>query len=391
MRALSVLIILGGILFCFAGPLLAAEQDACFSCHDKKLFQGNVVHKPVAAGECSVCHNPHVARFKGLLRYEKGKLCYSCHQEKEKDFKKGIVHEPIYRNECTACHEPHAASEKGLVPKNIKASCLRCHSGLKEQYKHTHEPYLNGECSSCHQPHNSDRPMLLAMAPEELCRSCHEEKALQAKHAGYPGTLRGCLTCHNPHGSDRPALIRNVLHAPYQKGCDTCHVGSSGKVSVDKCKECHAKVVDQMQTTHSHLTRRDGNSCVNCHTPHAGDEKRLLLTREKQVFSVCHRPSMDKYRTSPYKHASIDECSDCHYPHGGNDMALLKGNGLEVCARCHESQGKFTHPVGAKVPDPRTGRMVTCITCHNPMGTENRYSLILEGKRKLCIQCHKEY
>lgn len=390
MRVSLILIVIGWSLFLCSGQLSAAEQDSCFACHDKALFQDKVVHEPVQSGKCSVCHNPHVARYKGLLRHEKGKLCFSCHQEKAESFKKGIVHEPINLNECTACHQPHAASEKGLVPKNIKTSCLNCHSGLQEKYKYTHEPYLNGECGACHQPHNSDRPMLLSMAPDELCGTCHEAQALGAKHANYPGTLRDCLTCHNPHGSERQALIRNVLHKPYEKGCDSCHEQASGRVSVERCKECHPEVVEEMQATHSHLARRDGNSCVYCHTPHAGDEKRLLRAREKQVCAVCHRQSIDKYKNSLSKHGSIDNCSDCHHAHGGSDMALLKGNGLEVCALCHENQGKFTHPVGPKVPDPRTGRMVTCITCHNPMGTDYRYNLILDGNRQLCIQCHNE-
>lgn len=402
MRPSLLLLVVGGLLFGSAGLAAAAEQDSCFTCHEKSLFQDQVIHEPVKSGKCSICHNPHVARYKGLLRYEKGKLCYTCHQEKAESFKTGIVHEPINLHECTACHEPHAASGKGLVARDLKARCLACHGpreendkiipGLAEKYKHTHQPYLEGECGACHQPHNSERPMLLTKAPDELCGSCHAEGELQAKHTGYPGTLRGCLTCHNPHGSDRPALIRNVLHEPYEQGCDSCHEQSSGRVSVEKCGECHAEAFGEMLASHTHLTRRDGNVCVNCHSPHAGDEQRLLRARQKQVCAACHRESIDKYKNSAFKHGkNIDNCVDCHHQHGGNDMALLKGNGLEVCALCHENQGKFTHPVGPEVPDPRTGRMITCITCHNPMGTDYPYNLILDGKQQLCVQCHKEY
>jgi predicted CXXCH cytochrome family protein len=233
--------------------------------------------------------------------------------------------------------------------------------------------------------------MLLTAGRDELCSSCHDPQDLQPAHAGFPGTLRDCLSCHSPHGSDRPGLIRNILHGPYNKGCETCHVSGSGSVAIETCQQCHPEVLERMQSLHNHLTRRDGNSCVNCHTPHAGDDKHLLRARQKQVCARCHRPSVEKYKNSPYKHESIDICSDCHYPHGGDEMAMLKGDGLEVCALCHENQGKFTHPVGPEVPDPRTGRMITCITCHNPMGTDHPDNLILEGDRKLCVQCHKEY
>lgn len=375
----------------FATQVFSVQNDTCFGCHEKSQFQNKIVHKPVGTGNCTTCHNPHVARYKGLLRYEGGKLCFSCHTSEAVSFRKGIVHEPINRYECTVCHTPHSASEKGLVSKDLKLDCLRCHSSLPEKFKYTHKPYLNGECSSCHKPHNSEQPMLLVTSRDKLCANCHAAAALRAKHSGYPGTLSKCLTCHNPHGSDRKSIIRNFLHAPYKDGCSTCHENSSGKVGVDKCIKCHSDVVEQMQTTHSHLGQKDGNSCVNCHTPHAGDEKRLLLVREKQVCAQCHRPSIDLYKNSPFKHESIDNCTDCHFPHGGNDMAMLKGNGLEVCAICHEDQGSFTHPVGPEFPDPRTGRMITCITCHNPMGTNFPNNLIMDGKEKLCVQCHSEY
>jgi len=371
----------------------AVQQEVCFDCHEKAQFTDKVIHKPVRTGKCITCHNPHVAKYPGLLRYEGGKLCFSCHTKEAKSMKKGIVHEPINRNQCTVCHTPHAAPEKGLVRKELKLDCLRCHNSLKEKYNYTHEPYRNGECSACHEPHNSQWPLLLVTSKEKLCFQCHDEGDLQAKHKGYPEPLGECLTCHNPHGGIRPALIRNYLHEPYkdQKGCSVCHEKSSGKVGVDKCIRCHSDVIKQMETTHSHLTEKDGNSCVNCHSPHAGDEKRLLKMREKQVCAQCHRPPIDWYKNSPYRHQSIDECTDCHYPHGGNDMAMLKGNGLEVCAQCHEDQGSFTHPVGPDVPDPRTGRMLTCITCHNPMGTNYPNNLIQDGKEKLCVQCHPEY
>ena len=375
----------------FASQAVSGQKDSCFECHEKAQFQDKVVHKPVGTGECTTCHNPHVARYDGLLRYEGGKLCFSCHTSEAVSFQKGIVHEPINRYQCSVCHSPHSAPEKGLVSKELKLDCLRCHSSLPEKFKYTHEPYLKGECSSCHKPHNSEWPMLLLTSKDKLCADCHADTDLAAKHSGYPGKLGKCLTCHSPHGSDRKAMIRNFLHKPYRDGCSSCHENSSGNVGVEKCIECHSEIMKQMQTTHSHLAQKDGNSCVNCHSPHASDEKRLLLVREKQVCAQCHRPSIDSYKNSRFKHQSIDNCTDCHYPHGGNDMAMLKGNGLEVCAICHEDQGSFTHPVGPEVPDPRTGRMITCITCHNPMGTNYPNNLIMDGKEKLCIQCHSEY
>ena len=48
-------------------------------------------------------------------------------------------------------------------------------------------------------------------------------------------------------------------------------------------------------------------------------------------------------------------------------------------------------PVGDKVIDQRTGQMMTCVTCHDPMGSPNRYHLVLSAKKELCTQCHRSY
>ncbi|MBU1233200.1 MAG: cytochrome c3 family protein [Proteobacteria bacterium] len=35
--------------------------------------------------------------------------------------------------------------------------------------------------------------------------------------------------------------------------------------------------------------------------------------------------------------------------------------------------------------------MVTCVSCHNPMGTDHKAHLVQEGKRALCVLCHRTY
>jgi len=378
-------------LFVVVSLETSLAANVCFQCHEQHRFQGNVVHKPVAEGKCSVCHNPHVARYKKLLRRKEGELCYSCHKKQAVIFTKGIVHGPVRQGNCTACHDSHASALKGLVRKDLSRACLQCHKDLKVKYKFTHEPYGNGQCTSCHRPHNSDRAQLLNADPEALCATCHDRRDLRQGHRNYPGPIKGCLTCHNPHGSDRPALVRNILHKPYKEGCSTCHQQGQEGVAMAVCLKCHQDVEKQILATHSHLGRHRGNSCLNCHSPHAGDEKSLLKGREKQVCKSCHQSAMETFRESAYKHNNIDQCSDCHEPHGSRKLALLKGDGTEVCVRCHKTQGAFTHPIGPNILDIRTGHPMSCVTCHNPMGTEYKFSLVEDGKKKLCIHCHLDY
>ena len=56
------------------------QQQVCLACHDLEGDLGaRVPHAPVAAGECTSCHNPHVARYRALLRQRPGLLCARCH------------------------------------------------------------------------------------------------------------------------------------------------------------------------------------------------------------------------------------------------------------------------------------------------------------------------
>jgi predicted CXXCH cytochrome family protein len=375
-------------LFGATDPALAA--NVCFSCHEKSQFKDTITHKPVAESQCSVCHNPHVAKHKGLLRDREDTLCYSCHQTSKEAFAKGVVHPPVARGECSACHTPHASSEKGLISKDLAKDCLGCHTDLQKEYKQTHKPYGDGNCTTCHRSHQADNLQLLSDKPDALCLSCHGEDTLQASHKDYPLALKDCLSCHNPHGSDRKGLIRNFLHQPYVEGCSSCHQGSA-RVDMATCLTCHEETGKELLTSHSHITLQEGNSCLNCHSPHAGDDKALLKYREKLVCNSCHGETLSHYSQTVSQHPPIKKCSTCHKPHGSRNLAMLKADGNVVCIQCHETQGNFTHPVGPEVLDSHTGQMVTCVSCHNPMGTNHKDHLVHEGKRALCILCHRAY
>ncbi|MBI5557130.1 MAG: hypothetical protein HY885_05785 [Deltaproteobacteria bacterium] len=371
----------------------AAAENICFDCHDKGSFSGNIVHQPLADGQCKACHNPHVAHFKGLLEKEGADLCYACHGKEKEKFKEGLVHQPVRGGKCLACHEPHASANSGLLKSNLDKICFSCHDKLPQKYGHTHSPFAKGQCFACHRPHQAAYGQLLKDEPDKICQSCHKPQDLQQGHADYPGQLRNCLSCHNPHGSERKGIVRNVLHAPYAKGCKDCHDQKGTQGNTQSCLRCHEKVATEMHARHSHLTGKGGNKCVDCHSPHAADEKNLLKGSQVEVCRACHRDTMARYADKLYKHpeAKAGTCTSCHEVHGSNRVAMLRGDGNAICTQCHETQGKFTHPVGEKILDARTGQMVTCISCHLPMGSDFKNELIYSGSKDLCVQCHKRY
>ena len=368
----------------------ALANGVCFQCHEKVSFSGKVIHEPVKELKCSICHNPHVARHKGLLRSREDKLCYTCHKNEKESFAKGIVHEPVAKGNCSACHAPHASEDRGLIQGKLADACFSCHDKLPQSYSNIHKPFAEGKCTVCHTPHQADNLRLLADKPDALCSSCHKKDEVQKGHPDYPDSIRDCLSCHNPHGSERTALVRNNLHEPYEKGCAQCHDEPSG-TSMATCLKCHENVQKQMLQPRNHLTLHNGNSCLNCHSPHAGDTPSLLKGRERQICASCHEDTMKGHRESLSRHPSIKKCSSCHESHGGRYLSMLRGNGNDVCIQCHEDQGTFTHPVGPEVLDTHTGQMITCVSCHDPMGSEHKYHLVAEGKKALCIRCHRAY
>ena len=186
-------------------------------------------------------------------------------------------------------------------------------------------------------------------------------------------------------------MVKDFLHEPFKTGCGDCHDASGGPVKVGKCLECHEEVKAQAMAIRSHLNSAGENSCVNCHSPHAADGEKLFKSKIEQVCRECHRDTFKNYIDKPHSHPNPGSCANCHQVHGSNHLAMLKGNGNQVCSECHKTQGQFTHPVGEKVFDPRTGMMMTCVTCHYPHGTDYVFNLKLEGSKDLCIQCHRGY
>ncbi len=168
------------------GKLKAKDQkEACFGCHDdftkagvgKKMF----VHAPVAAGECTACHDPHFAARPKLLKLEKG--CFECHDPFPTT---GTVHAPVRAGECVACHSPHASSTKNPLVRSGNALCLGCHKEPHERHRSSAVlgkmtrvpddfPVERGElaCIGCHVPHQSPNPRLFRKPQEELCKTCH--------------------------------------------------------------------------------------------------------------------------------------------------------------------------------------------------------------------------
>jgi predicted CXXCH cytochrome family protein len=185
----------------FALPAHAQDRD-CVQCH-ADVAAKKVVHAAVQMG-CRTCHDqldatsvPHKSMGKAPkgLAAESPALCVKCHDKKL--FEGKLVHGPVAAGMCTACHDPHASNNVGLLTKEPAALCLDCHAAVKKRphlivgfsggghplgdVKKANEvadPLRSGKpyyCVACHEPHRSDRPRLSRFDKGmQSCQACHK-------------------------------------------------------------------------------------------------------------------------------------------------------------------------------------------------------------------------
>jgi predicted CXXCH cytochrome family protein len=213
----------------------------------KKVAEGAPVkHKALTQGKkCLACHNPHGANVEKLLVQLPFDLCVSCHSvDGMKDasgktltnFKKWLDenkewHAPVAAKDCSACHQPHGSDHFRLLvadypaefyasydPKNYEL-CFTCHNGdvAKNAQTTTLTGFRDGS-RNLHFVHVNkvDRG--------RTCRACHEVHASKQSHqirdgvpfgakgwtlkVGYTKTPNGgsCTkTCHDTKTYDRNA------------------------------------------------------------------------------------------------------------------------------------------------------------------------------------------
>jgi len=379
------------------------EPDICLVCHAEieALSEKSHVHTAFEAGICSDCHNPHASRHAALLNSASGPLCLECHEDMTLDGAPELSHRPVNEGNCTACHDPHASDYSGQLTQPMLALCVSCHPSTSQWLSsaHVHAPAAGEECLTCHTPHGGAESGLLKTAVPVICFDCHEQdNTFSQAHSGYRVENANCITCHDPHASSLASFLMPNQHAPFRsKKCDVCHTeggGSAFSLTADVktvCVQCHGSVKRTAQEPYAH-NLNDDQSCLHCHNPHASSEAKLLSGPQTVTCTRCHFTD-GEYASMPKEriltHDGMD-CSTCHEPHGSaNDLYLVDDN-MNLCGGCHEGAHRTSHPVGPDVIDPRSGKPVTCLSCHKLHGAAFDQYLPFSQEMDLCIQCHRK-
>jgi len=386
------------------GTQVSAEK--CLKCHPalRQEMASRGAHAPFKKLQCSSCHNPHTSNYEHLVKEQISKLCKNCHKGKKGVFGKKYGHSPFEEGACLKCHEPHSSKNRKLLLAAGGKLCFTCHAKkeiLSKKYKH--DPVKKGKCLPCHSPHTSDHERMLKRGLSQACVSCHsiKSKAAKASHSHYPVQDSKCTSCHNPHASSHSNLIKESSHKPFaERKCTQCHnsvrsrdpLGVKGE-GMSVCVACHPSTKEDFRKVNTHVGQ--GVFCINCHSPHASDEAHMKKAKETRICTSCHQDTKEHLRDkkNKYKHPSVMEgkCSECHRPHGSNFRLLYPTDEIGACAECHKRHVSFTHPIGKDAIDPRSKGEITCVTCHNLMGSRHDFALRFDRKKELCIQCHKGY
>lgn len=226
---------------------------------------------------------------------------------------------------------------------------------------------------------------------EPNCKECHSDLIEQKNvHA----VASDCETCHQSNGSDHSIISKAFnFTEKLPQLCYTCH--DVIQAEIDKSKVIHGAI-------------KENKSCVNCHSPHATAEAKLLKKESKELCLSCHNKIIanderkianikQKVTSSKVIHAAVEDgCITCHKPHASDRKNLLADNfpsheytvvskdSFALCFNCHDAalleketsddatnfrNGNknlhFLHINGIK------GR--SCTLCHDIHGSDNEH------------------
>ena len=191
--------------------------ELCLDCHDDMediITSQPVVHQPVTQGKaCLNCHTPHGTNAEGLLLQPQEKLCLSCHNKTMKSGTKTlanikarldaspVIHDPVRLEGCTICHNPHGARYTYLLEAAFPA----------QRYVDGRQAENFDLCFDCHDETMIQQPIATS---DDITRFRDGEKNLHYLHVHRPKG-RNCTNCHDVHAAERPRLI--PAHVPFGK------------------------------------------------------------------------------------------------------------------------------------------------------------------------------
>ena len=154
--------------------LLATGGELCARCHEIKPEP--VLHGPYKAGQCMLCHNPHMSSFPSQLRAETNTLCLSCHGVNQPDVKinKDAQKVSMLGGQTLSFTDYRQSPKIGLDRSGTRGHPILGHPVAGKDPRQKDAPL---SCLSCHTPHSSTVANLLPpdiKSSTGLCGECHQ-------------------------------------------------------------------------------------------------------------------------------------------------------------------------------------------------------------------------
>ena len=167
-----------------------------------------VKHDALAQGQkCMNCHNPHAANVEKLLVQLPFDLCVSCHAvDGLKDeggrsltnFQRWLAenkewHAPVAAKDCSSCHQPHGGPNFRLLT-----------SAYPPEFYAPYDPRNYALCFGCH----NDQAVKVAET-DSLTGFREGKRNLHFVHVNKMDRGRTCRACHEVHASKQAHQIRD--------------------------------------------------------------------------------------------------------------------------------------------------------------------------------------
>jgi len=403
--------------------LVNLEASNCTTCHDD-ITSKKFVHSAIKDSGCDSCHEMKKEKGKTLvaLTEKRSQLCYTCHSEIEERSKKKYAH-PTLGEWCEVCHKSHSSDNPKLLQGNMDKLCSSCHQIREEDFKKKHgrQPVAKLGCAGCHNPHGSDQKKMFIGKKQHVpfaqgeCEACHKRpRGIQIRLRGV-----GAKLCYACHGDKEKEFKKASVHTPVKKGectgCHDAHLAKEDFILKNKgnalCFDCHKGIEKLMKSANIHPPAEE--SCDNCHLPHASGNDFQLKQALVPLCLDCHDTSEQAFKTKHFNRAAKDlHCSECHNPHGSPNKKLINSHAhppfLEnqcdschvegkveladkdinaLCINCHDdkadgeaNKGLFKHGV------LESG---DCTACHSGHASSRKY-ILKNHTSKLCTTCHDD-
>ncbi len=114
------------------------------------------IHPPYQDKQCKSCHDQSTM---GKLIKPQPDLCYQCHVNFDTKYK--VLHGPVAGGQCTMCHSPHLSVNPDLLARTGQALCLYCHESGTVMETEAHKGIKEANCTECHNPHGGENRSFL--------------------------------------------------------------------------------------------------------------------------------------------------------------------------------------------------------------------------------------